>query len=173
MTNVLLISEDYIKENTAIDDNVYGKYLLPAIREAQDMGLQTIIGGALYQAILGMVADRNVNEPYTSLIEGFIQPYLAYKVVVDLIPILGTKIANLGLISTDDEKAVNISKNDRDRLADYYQFRADFYCRRLQEYLCSNREMFPELRDCDCDLIKANLKSSATSPIWLGGAYNK
>lgn len=173
MTNVLLISEEYIKENTAIDDNVYGKYLLPAIREAQEMGLQTIIGGSLYQGILDRVANGNVEEPYTSLIEAFIQPYLAYKTIVDLVPVLGTKIANLGLISTDDEKAVNVSKSERDRLADYYQFRADFYCRRLQEYLCKNYTMFPELKECDCALMKANLKSSATSPIWLGGAYNK
>lgn len=173
MTNVLLIGEEYIKEYTPIDDNVYGKYLLPAIREAQDMGLQSIIGGSLYQAILDMVENGDVREPYKSLIEAFIQPYLAYKTIVDLVPILGTKIANLGLISTDDEKAVNVSKSERNRLADYYEFRADFYCRRLQEYLCKNYSMFPELKDCDCARMRTNLKSSATTPIWLGGAYNK
>lgn len=173
MTNVLLIGEDYIKENTPVDDNVYGKYLLPAIREAQDMGLQSIIGGSLYTSILGMVAEGNVEEPYTSLIETFIQPYLAYQTIVVLVPILGTKIANLGLISTDDEKAVNVAKSERDRLKDYYQFRADFYCKRMQEHLCNNYSMYPELKECDCELMKANLKSSATCPVWLGGAYNK
>lgn len=173
MTNILLIGEDYIKENTSVDDNVYGKYLLPAIREAQEMGLQSVIGGSLYTAILDMVAEGRVNEPYTSLIEGYIQPYLAYQTVVVLIPILGTKIANLGLISTDDEKAVNVSKSERDRLKDYYQFRADFYCKRMQDHLCKNYSMYPELKDCDCETMKANLKSSATCPVWLGGAYNK
>lgn len=173
MTNILLIGEDYIKEHTSIDDNVYVKYLLPAIREAQDMGLQSIIGGSFYQELLGMVERNEVNEPYITLIEGFIQPYLCYQTLVNLVPILGTKIANLGLISTDDEKAINVSKSERDRLAIYYQYRADFYAKRLQLHLCDNYSMFPELKECDCELMRTNLKSSATSPIWLGGAYNK
>ena len=42
MTTILLISEDYVKTNSGLDNNVYGKFLMPAIKEAQEMGLQTI-----------------------------------------------------------------------------------------------------------------------------------
>lgn len=169
----LLISEDYIKSNSGLDDNVYGKFLYPAIKEAQEMGLQTIIGSSLYETILGMVDNSTISDvemaDYKNLLDKYIQPYLLYKTIVTLIPIVGTKIANIGTVITNDEHIANITKNERDLLVDYYQFRADFYCNQLQDYLCHNRSKYPELRDCDCAKIKANLTSSATCPIWLGG----
>lgn len=75
---VLLISEEYVKTNSGIDDNVYGKFLLPAIREAQEMGLQTIIGGNLYDAIMSKVADGTIADDfdYKYLLDKHIQPYL-------------------------------------------------------------------------------------------------
>lgn len=168
---VLLISEDYVKTNSGLDDNVYGKFLMPAIKEAQEMGLQTIIGGNLYNSILGKVGDGSIQDDfdYKYLLDKHIQPYLLYKTIVDLLPIIGTKIANIGTVVTNDEHVVNLSKNERDNLGTYYQYRADFYCRRMQEYLYKNSMLYPELDDCDCDRIKANLTSAASCPIWLGG----
>lgn len=173
MTNILLISEDYVKSNSNIDDNLWGKFLLPAIREAQEIGLQGIIGGNLYECILGMVADGGIgmdeNFDYKYLLDKHIQPYLLYRVMADVIPLIGTKISNLGLLRTDDEKSVNITKQERDSLIKYYEQRADFYCKRMQEYLSKNSMLYPELTDCDCDKMKTNLYSSASCDIWLGG----
>lgn len=168
---VLLISEDYVKTNSGLDDNIYGKFLMPAIKEAQEIGLQSIIGGSLYDAILARVEDNSIQTDldYKYLLDKYIQPYLLYKTIVDLLPLIGTKIANIGTVVTNDEHVVNLAKNERDNLQTYYQYRADFYCRRLQEYLCDNSNLYPELSDCDCAKIKANLMSSATCPIWLGG----
>lgn len=181
MTNVLLISEDYIKSNSGLDDNVYGKYLLPAIREAQDMGLQTIIGGNLYDYILNAVEDNSIqnsaNSNYKNLIDAYIQPYLLYKTIANAIGIASTKIANLGAMKSDDEKSYNVSKEERDYLINQYTYKADFYCELLQKYLCKNRSYFPQLSDCDCDRMKSNLYSSTSCSIWLGGerayGYNK
>lgn len=171
MTTILLISEDYVKTNSGLDDNVYGKFLMPAIKEAQEIGLQSIIGGNLYDAVLARVEDGSIQDDfdYKYLLDKHIQPYLLYKTIVDLLPIIGTKIANIGTVVANDEHVVNLPKNDRDNLQTYYQYRADFYCRRMQEYLCKNSMLYPELNDCDCDRIKANLTSAASCPIWLGG----
>ena len=174
MTNILLISEDYVKSNSNIDDNLWGKMLSPAIREAQEMGLQAIIGGKLYQTILDMVADGSIrnddNFDYKYILDKHIQPYLLYKVMVNVIPIIGTKLSNMGVVVTDDEKTTNVSKSERDSLMSYYTTRADFYVQRLQEYLVHNRMLYPELQDSDCEKMRANQNSSATCPIWLGGA---
>lgn len=171
MTTILLISEDYVKTNSGLDDNVYGKFLMPAIKEAQEIGLQSIIGGNLYDAVLARVEDGSIQDDfdYKYLLDKHIQPYLLYKTIVDLLPIIGTKIANIGTVVANDEHVVNLPKNDRDNLQTYYQYRADFYCRRMQEYLYKNSMLYPELNDCDCDRIKANLTSAASCPIWLGG----
>lgn len=177
MTNILLISEDFYKENTNIDNNIYGKFLLPAVRESQDIYLQSVIGTNLYKTILSMVENGTIrdteNKAYLDLVERYIQPYLCYITTVNLIPVIATKLANMGAIISNDEHIVNLSKNDRDSLEKHYQYIADFYCRQLQDYLCANHSLFKELTNSKVDEIKTNLYSSATCSIWLGGRRGK
>ena len=55
--NVLLISEDYIKSNSTLDNNISGKYLQAAITNAQDIELQSLIGTKLLEKIQKLVID--------------------------------------------------------------------------------------------------------------------
>lgn len=55
--NVLLISEDYIKSESNLDNNVSGKYLQSAIKLAQDIELQSLIGTKLLEKIQKLVID--------------------------------------------------------------------------------------------------------------------
>ena len=174
MNNILLISEKYVKENSGLDDNVYGKFLLPAIREAQDINLQSIIGTSLLDAICQMVNDDTISDDdnfnYKYLLDKHIQPYLLYCSLANTIPLIGSKLTNMGAIISNDEHVENLSKNDKDSLISYYTLRSDHYARQMQKYLVKNRIIYPELKECDCDAMQANLKSAATTPIWLGGA---
>lgn len=173
MTKILLVSEDYIKTNSNLNDNVWGDYLLPAIREAEDIGLQSILGSCLYKQILYLVDENLIGEteyaPYKELLDEYIQEYLMYQVITDLTPIIGVKLANLGTVISNDEHVLNLGEAERNRLATYYSYRAGFYAKRLQEYLLNNRTAFPELKECDCERLKANLRSSANVGVWLGG----
>lgn len=175
MVNILLISEDFIKTNSSIDDNLWGKNLLPAIREAQDMGLQSIIGSCLYKRLLQMVADGSImdeeNVPYKALLDDYIQSYLLYQVQVNVLPIISVKLANIGTVHSNDEYVSNLSNGERDLVSHHYQDKADFYCKRLQDYLKGNKKIYPEL-DCGCECdgeMKPNLQSHSSCPIWLGG----
>ena len=47
MAEVLLTSESFVKSVSSLSDNVYGKYLLPSIREAQETSLRSILGDSL------------------------------------------------------------------------------------------------------------------------------
>ena len=51
--NVLLISEDILKDRTAIHGNIDPKLLFPEIKVAQDMYIHPILGTALYDKIIG------------------------------------------------------------------------------------------------------------------------
>jgi hypothetical protein len=55
--NVLLISEDYIKSESNLDNNVSGKYLQSTIKLAQDIELQSLIGTKLLEKIQKLVID--------------------------------------------------------------------------------------------------------------------
>lgn len=173
MTKVLLVSEDTIKTYSGLNDNIFGKSLFPSIREAQEIGLQSIIGSCLYESLCSKVEDGSIsdaeNTQYKQLLDNQIQYYLIYKVISDLIPIIGVKLGNIGVMVSNDEHLQNLSEDERSRVDTYYNYRADFYCKRMQQWLLDNKELFPELDECSCNNMKANLDSAASTGLWLGG----
>ena len=62
MKKVLIISENYLRSNFMISDNVQTKFIIPAIETAQEIGFQTIVGSCLYKRLLQGIADNNLND---------------------------------------------------------------------------------------------------------------
>ena len=191
MKEILLTSEASVKGLTAISDNVESKYLLPAIREAQEIYLREIIGDALMaklqwcvdnNAFRGAFAPADFNDdfetegggnPQYKKLLGKIQYYLAYKTVAELIPKVSFKIANMGVVKTSDDNVQNATYNEIVLQRDYYVSRADYYCLMLQNFLLENKSDYPELSQQKANEIHATLKSAASCGIWLGGPRGK
>lgn len=169
---VLLVSPQFIKNFTNVSDNLSGKLLESAISEAQNYGLRTVLGDCLVDKLEQLVNDNQVdaqgNEMYKELLSK-IQYYLAYTAVSNVCMLTSVKIDNAGLERVSDEHMEALDMDESFRLSDYYQKKADYLCRQLQNYVLRNRTAFPELKECDCRAIKANLFSSATTGLWLGG----
>ena len=141
------------------------------------MGLMPIIGECLYNKICELVYDGSINDElfvaYKDLLDDKIQPYLIYKTLSNIIPILNAKLANLGSVVTNDEHVVNLSQGEADLLKTYYSERCDFYTKRLQEFIKNNASAFPEIA-CGCGNMQPNLESSENSVgLWLGGSRGK
>jgi len=173
---ILLTSEQFVKSATNVSDNLSGKFLLPSVREAQEINLRQILGDCLLDKLKSLVADDSIygegNEAYADLLN-HCQYYLAYKSIVDIIMKASYKIANAGLTKTSDENVQNASFDEIVRNQSYYQAKADSHCLMLQQWILNNKQAFPELKACDCARIKSNLYSAATCGIWLGGARGK
>lgn len=177
MTKILLISEDMVRSYSEISDNVFGKSLLPAIRTAQDLYLEEFLGSCLYKKILELVGDGTIkdqeNVAYKDLLDEYIQPFLLERVVADLIPVVGSKIANLGVFKSSDQYTENVSAGEVERLQNLHVIKANHYAKRMQLFLKGNRSAFPELDCCSCGDIKPTLDSSADCGLWLGGIRGK
>ena len=163
-----------LKTNSEISDNLYGKSLLPAIRTAQDLYLEEFLGSCLYDKILDLVGDGSImaseNVAYKDLLDDFITPFLIERVIADLIPVVGSKIANLGIYQSRDEYTDNVSAAEVDRLKSLHVMKANHYAKRMQLFLKSHRSAFPELDCCSCDGgFKPVLDSVAETGIFLGG----
>lgn len=172
--DVLLISEDYIKSTTNISDNIANDYLLPSIKLAQDIDLESTIGTQLLEKIQELIYNNDIsnenNSMYKLLLDNYIQPYLAYATIKHLTPTVAYKLANQGVIRTDDEKSYNITSNEVDKVADYYSHIANTFKKRLQLFLIANYNQFPELLNWkSISDIRANLYSAAGCNVNLGG----
>ena len=172
MNKILLISEDYVKTNSALNDNVWGKFLLPSIREAQDINLQLYLGECLYNTILGMVGNGSItastNEAYKALLDDYIQPFLLYQIEANIVPIINVKMGNIGSVVSKDEYINTLSQGNIDLVQSDFQHKADFYAKRMIDFLLNHTVEF-NLDECACNQLSAHLNSAASTGIWLGG----
>ena len=173
--DVLFISEDYIKSESMLDSNVSGKYLLTAIKLSQDVELRSIIGKCLLEAIQAKIFNSEIEEPenelYKDLLDNYIQPFLLYQVLSEIVIPVSYKMSNFGLMQSSDEKDYAVDNKQINLVREYYLNKANVYKKRLQDHLVKNKSDYPELRtDCDCQV---NLHSSNDSGIWLGGERGK
>lgn len=176
--NVLLISEDYLKTESFLDDNVSGKYLLTAIKMAQDIELQSIIGTNLLHSIQKKVFDNVIeledNWRYKDLLDNYIQPFLLYQVLSEIVIPISYKMSNFGVMQSSDEKDYAVDNKQINLVKKFYFDKANVYKERLQNWLIYNRTEFPELLTFDFPKdVYPNLYSSSGCGIWLGSYRGK
>ena len=175
MEKVLLVSANFIKNVTNIDDNMPGKLIEPAIFEAQNEGLRTVLGDSLVDRLEDLVRtdkiDQEGYEMYKALLTKC-QYYLTYTAMANICMLTAVKVSPAGLEQISDEHMEPLDMTDSFRLQSFYQHKADYLCHQLQNYVLNNKAAYPELKECDCRMIKANLFSSATTGLWLGGVRN-
>ena len=187
MKEVLLTSEATVKGLTAISDNVESKFLLPAIREAQEVYLREILGdaltkklkdlvnrgfGASFSNAFGSAFSVNGKGRYKELVDKC-QYFLAYKAVDMLIPKVAYKIANMGVVKTSDDNVQPATYNEIVAQRDFYTGQADYHCLTLQNYILQYKDCFPELTENQANSIHSHLRSAASCGIWLGGPRGK
>lgn len=176
MANVMLISSEYIKNYSNIDDNMPEKLFKPAILNAQERSLREILGDRLINKIKDVVEEGEIdtvaNRKYKNLLIQC-QPFLCYTVLAEIIVFTAAKISPAGIEQVSDERMNPLAMEDVFQLQNYYQKKADFECMKLQEYVYNNRTLYPELTQEQGAHIVGNLYSAASSGLWLGGERGK
>lgn len=175
MNNIFLISEDYIKSNSNLDNNMSGKYLQTAIKLSQDIELQSVIGTKLLEKIQQLVIDGfPENSRYKELLDDYIQPFLLYNVLSEVTIQISFKLSNFGVVRTDDEKDLATDLNNVNLIKKYYGNKADFFKKRLQDWIITHYNDFPELYTYKpLEDMYPNLYSASSCGLWLGSARGK
>lgn len=149
--NVLLIDEIQLKNSGIIDKNISPEKLKAAILLAQNISLQSIIGTSLLEKLQllirdGMIGD-DINYNYKNLIDYYIQDFLLYSVLSELQMIVNFPIANVGTytkISEPNDNKQAITLSELKYMKQYYSDKADFYAKRMADYICDNINEYPE-----------------------------
>lgn len=175
---ILLSSSDYIKAHTALNDNTYDKMIVPALERAQDIDLTETLGECLVKSLQQKVGDGTISDAanalYKVLLDNYVQPFLAYTAVSNIVLEIGQVMGNGGVDTLTDEHRQSLSFDERGQLKDYWRHHADSYKLRMQNFLKHNRTGFPELCCVSCcGVIGSNLYSAGSTGIWLGGARGK
>lgn len=170
MARVLLISEQTLKSNGVINNNVDGMYILPAIEYAQDAGLQPIIGTKLYNKLMDLVADGSIQQEtdYKVLLDEYVTPYLLNKVTADIQIPLNYKLRNQGVVQNQADNTIVPTMKDLQYVIQNYEYKAIFYGNRLSDYLMANKSKFPEYSKVDSSADMHSNPNSYKTNIYLG-----
>lgn len=148
---ILLISEQTLKNETILNDNVGAEYIMPAIETSQDIYLQQLIGTMLLDKLYNLIDTNTINNDenahYKTLIDDYITNYLKYKVLSEIVIPLAYKYRNAGIVQTTGDHYNNSPMKDAVLVQNHYELRANFYAQRLTQYLNANADLFPEYRN--------------------------
>lgn len=147
MIQVYLISEDILKTETILNDNVGAEYFSQAIETAQEIYLQQLIGTSLLDDLCEKVRDNKLTVDDKVLLDDYIIPFLKFKVLCEVTLPIAFKYRNAGVVQTNNEFVYNTGMKDAQQLATYYDQRANFFAIRLTDWLCANSVKFPSYRN--------------------------
>lgn len=146
--SVYLISEQTLKDTTVLNENVDPKLIAPAILEAQDIEIQSILGSTLYNKVLSLIPSGVISTaPYANyklLLDSFIQPSLKYYVLSELIFPMTFKLMNKSVATRSSEFAQGIGSDEIGFNQQFYKDKAEYYATRMINYLRQNQTLFPE-----------------------------
>jgi len=173
---VLFISETYIKQQSAILDNVEDGFLYAHILESQNIHIQNIVGSKLYDAL---VADYDVTGEtfttaiYKTLIDNYIQPCLLYYTLYESMYDLYMKFTNKGAVTQTSNNSATVDINLLEKRRKDYQNKAEYYAERLMKYLLDNDDTYTLFRDwCDNDNPQSTIAPEYDTN-YFGGLYLK
>ena len=165
-SNVLLISEQRLKDSTPINENVDSSELRFCIQQAQYLFLQETLGTFFYETMLNLVETGDINQParirYKELLDNQItQMLIAYSYYLALDNFFA-KFINIGLQSFSSEQSTPIDFKSFQYMKNLSRDNAQFADNLLRRFLVFNTQFFPEY---------ATIRNNGDLTAEFGGAF--
>ena len=150
MTDTLLISWTKVKQYTDINDSLDPDLIKNNIREAQDIALQRVIGTILYDKLLTLVQDGEMdlaaNAVYKTLLTQYIQDMLLYASYYEILESIFIRPRNNGLLTPNGgENSDTVDRNKYEMKRTSVQNKIEYYADRLSRFITQNEADYPEL----------------------------
>jgi hypothetical protein len=169
MANIVqFTSVEYIKQNTAIEENVDASKISPFIIKVQDTHLQQILGSYFYQHLMDAVANSTLTVAEDNLIKNYIQRLVAEWTFYEVFPFLNYKATNKAISKQNSDNSIPSELNEIKFMRSAISDMAQFYNERLVSELINNGNLYPEYQN---PLVPENLPKSNKS--YFNGVYLK
>ena len=148
MAFILFISESKLKDSTSINLNVSTDLLLPYVRQAQKLYVETKLGTELNEKLKTLIKNGTIgdvaNAAYKTLLDDYIGDMLPNWAFYHAIPFLRFKVENGNIYSKTSETGNALSTEEAQHLREEVRNTAEYYTERLVDYIKNNISSFPE-----------------------------
>ena len=142
MENVLLVSEQRMKQWTSLDDNIRIDVLTPSIIQAQDIYIQDTLGTKFYKRLKAGVIANDLTTNESTFLKDYVGPCLIQYSLYLLLPNLKYKMVEAGIVNGTSEETQATTLDEMKYLRESALDTAQFYNQRMLEYLQDNPGMF-------------------------------
>ena len=183
--DAMLCSPSNVKAATSVNYNVEDGEVGVAIRRAQDVYLQPIIGTKMLRRLQTLIYNAvqkqadNINDPenenYAELLNDYVQPLLIAQALDTLYLQISFKVRNIGVSRDADTNISSASLSEIRHLQNVVRTDIAEYSTRVSRYLYVHKVAFaPELGCTDgVDYPPMLNKKFANTRLWLGGGRKK
>ena len=144
MATALFIGRKDIARNTILDGNVDTDKFIQFIKIAQEIHIQNYLGTDLYNKISADIIAGTLSGAYLTLVNKYVQPMLIHYAMADYLPFAAYQVKNGGVFKHTSENAEAVEKNEVDFLINKERDFAEYYTRRMIDYVTFNINSFPE-----------------------------
>ena len=148
MAYILLISEQKLKDSTAIAQNLDTEILLPYVRQAQKLYVESKLGTKLTDKLKDLVKNGTLgnvgNENYKTLVDDYIGDMLPNWAFYHAVPFLRFKVENGNIYSKTSETGTSLTTEESQHLREEIRNTAEYYTERMIDYVRQNISFFPE-----------------------------
>ena len=119
------------------------KKILPVIWQSQTQYIQNLLGTPLYKDLLSKVEAETITGDDLILVNDYIADTLLYYVQFELqIPLL-FNFRNKSTATNNSQWSNPIGTKELSRIENRMKDKAEFFAKRITEYLCANSVLFP------------------------------
>ena len=148
MSYILFISQAKLQDSTAINLQVDTDLLLPYVRQAQKLYVESKLGTQLNEKLKTLIKNGTIgnvgNEAYKTLLDEYVGDMLPNWAFYHAIPFLRFKIENGNIYSKTSETGTALSTEEAQHLREEVRNTAEYYTERMIEYIKNNTSSFPE-----------------------------
>jgi hypothetical protein len=143
--NVIFLTDQDIKDNSIIEDNVDPKTIYPIIMLVQDKYLQEITGTELLNALQVNAQAGTLNPNQANLISQYIKKVLIWYTIYENAIYNSLKYTNKGIERMNSLNSVPATLTEIEAIAERAKNNAEFYGQRLIDWLYIHQnDYFPE-----------------------------
>lgn len=140
----LLISQQYLKDQSLISDNVDFKIITPVIRIVQTIDIQQLLGTNLYNKILTDVAGNSLAGVYKTLVDDYVLPAMVFYIQARIPYALAYRFVNRGVVTKTGSDSTPISETAFAKLIDENRNTAQALGEMMVSYIKYNTASYPE-----------------------------
>ena len=143
MSYVLFISESKLKASSAVNLNVDVDILLPFVREAQKLYVETALGTDLTNHLKDHIIAGTLAGANKTLVDEYIGDMLPGYSLYHALPYLRFKVENGNVYSKTSETGTALSTEEAQHLREEILNTASYYRERMIDYIRNNTSSFP------------------------------